>query len=99
MQKQWVVLLLLIMWHSMSSPVWPLWYKECTMEKDICSHRIYKRIWWMLVGEILTWNGRGNTHDGFTVGFGMMSLAMFHKSIFQVFWHILRHIQTSACQV
>ena len=41
--------------------------EECTLESVIRGHHIYKRIWQPLVGEVLTLEQEGNTHDRFAI--------------------------------
>ena len=57
--------------------------EECTLESVIRGHHIYKRIWRLLVGKVLTLEREeGNTHDRFRLVSSRMllSLAMFLES-------------------
>ena len=87
---QWAVLLPL--YHSFT-------FKQvCSLESVICGHHIYKQIWRLLFGEILTLEPEeGNNRDKF-VSLLKDATVVGHVPR-EMFWHSLRHGGTITCEV
>ena len=73
-----------------------------TLESVIRGRHIYKQIWWLLVGKILTLEcEEGNNHDKFAVSLLKHATILGHgpREFTRVFWHFLRHRETITCEV
>ena len=93
---QWAMLLLLLLYRSFS-------FKQVrSLESVIHGHHIYKQIWLLLVGEILTLElEEGNNHDKFAVSLLKHAIVLGHvpREFLGMFWHSLRHRGTVTCVV
>ena len=73
-----------------------------TLESVIRGHHIYKHLWRLLVGEMLTLEQEeGNNHDKFAVSLLKDATVIGHvpRKFSRVFWHFLRHGGTITCEV